>query len=101
MAEPTRQTPDRAIAGPAGGPARAADPDERSGAVLTARDDATAGPAEPPAPRGLLARAALLARRHVGLLVLLVVAGVARAVVVLAYPSALWFPDSGPYVHWA
>jgi hypothetical protein len=101
MAEPSRQTPDRAVAGPPGESARAADPDERSGSVLTAPDDAAAGPPEAPARRGLLARTALLARRHLGLLVLLAVASVARAVVVLAYPSALWFPDSGPYLNGA
>lgn len=43
-------------------------------------------------------RLARLARRHAALLVLLVLAAAARAVVTLAYATALWFPDSGTYV---
>jgi hypothetical protein len=55
------------------------------------------GPADAGSP-GLVPRVLGLARRHVGLLVLLAVATAARVVVVAAYATALWFPDSGTYV---
>lgn len=52
-----------------------------------------------PAQRGHPARRLVrLIRRHAGLLMLLVLAATARAVVTLAYATALWFPDSGTYV---
>jgi hypothetical protein len=47
---------------------------------------------------GLVARTLRLARRHLGLLLLLAVAGGARLVVTAAYATALWFPDSATYV---
>jgi hypothetical protein len=51
-----------------------------------------------PPPRSPVGRLVRLARRHAALLVLLVLAAAARAVVTLAYATALWFPDSATYV---
>jgi hypothetical protein len=48
--------------------------------------------------RAAAVRLPRLARRHAGLLVLLAAAAAARAVVTVAYATALWFPDSGTYV---
>ncbi|WNV77253.1 phospholipid carrier-dependent glycosyltransferase [Geodermatophilus sp. DSM 44513] len=62
------------------------------------------GPAATVPAGGTGARAGLgtgalrLARRHVLLLVLVVLATVARVYVTAAYSTALWFPDSGTYV---
>ena len=54
-----------------------------------------AGTADRPGP---VTRTLGLARRHLALLVVLVLAAVARGYVTAAYSTALWFPDSGTYV---
>lgn len=50
-----------------------------------------------PAPSRVHGRVRQLARRHRGLLALLVLGGGIRTVAVVAYSSALWFPDSSDY----
>lgn len=54
-----------------------------------------AGTADRPGP---VTRTLGLARRHLALLVVLVLAAIARGYVTAAYSTALWFPDSGTYV---
>jgi hypothetical protein len=54
---------------------------------------------EPGRRPGRIVRTLLLARRHWGLLALLIVAAAARAVVTAAYATALWFPDSATYLY--
>ena len=66
---------------------------------MTSGTQEAAAPTTSPTAPGRSARVAGLARRHLGLLLLLVVAGGARLAVVRAYPTALWFPDSLTYLN--